>query len=127
MEQVRRGLITREQAEKSEMQNIIIRALGPEGAVEPDVDDQFARDGDLLMLATDGLTKNVPDEKMQAILQSAPTLDDACDQLIAAAKDAGGDDNVTCVLVRIVHQPWYKQLLSNVFSGGGSRKWQNSI
>ncbi len=127
MEQVRRGLLTRAEAEVSEMQNIIIRALGPESGVEPDLDDQLARDGDLLLLATDGLTKLVNDEKLQHILTSAPTLDSACDLLIDAAKQEGGDDNVTCVLVRIVRQPWYKQLLSKVFSGGGRPKWQNSI
>src|SRR5205085_7228776 len=68
MEQVRRGLITREQAERSEMQNIIIRALGSEAAVQPDLDDLMAQPGDVLLLATDGLTKLVPDERMHGII-----------------------------------------------------------
>ena len=127
MEQVRRGLITREEAEHSEMQNIIIRALGPEATVEPDLDDQMAREGDLLLLATDGLTKLVADEKLQLVLQSSSSLEQKCDEMIAAAREAGGDDNITCVLVRIVRQPWYKQLLKKLIPGGGRPQWQNSI
>src|SRR3954467_15521229 len=71
MEQVRRGLITREQAEKSEMQNIIIRALGAEETVKPDVDDLIALPGDVLLLCSDGLTKTVKDEWMIGIVQEA--------------------------------------------------------
>src|SRR5258708_6253178 len=79
MEQVRRGMITREEAEKSEMQNIIIRALGPEEKVEPDLDDMMAQEGDLLVMATDGLTKLVNDAKLRDTLMAAPSLERACD------------------------------------------------
>jgi serine/threonine protein phosphatase PrpC len=123
MEQVRRGLITREEAEKSDMQNIIIRALGSESIVQPDVDDLIAMPGDVLLLASDGLTKHVKDEWMLGIIQEAPTLDRACLDLIDAAKAHGGDDNITCLLIKVVEQPWYKRL----FPGGSFRKWQNSI
>src|SRR5689334_6912033 len=57
MEQVRRGYITLEQAQKSEMQNIILRALGSEEAVEADVEDLVAVPGDVLLMASDGLTR----------------------------------------------------------------------
>ncbi len=127
MEQVRRGMITREEAEKSEMQNIIIRALGPEEKVEPDLDDLMAQEGDLLLLATDGLTKLVNDAKIRDTLMAAPSLERACDELITAAKGAGGDDNVTCVLLRIQRRPWYRQLFNWFASGGGEDQWQNSF
>jgi protein phosphatase len=122
MEQVRRGLITQEEAEQSEMQNIIIRALGSEEGVEPDVDEMIARSGDVLLLASDGLTKHVKDPHLLELVQKSSSLDQACDKLIQAAKDHGGDDNITVVLVRMVELPWYSRLL-----GGGSPKWQNSI
>ncbi len=125
MEQVRRGLLTREEAEKSEMQNIIIKALGPEEDVDPDVDDQMAQPGDILLLATDGLTKLVNDQKLLEIVQSTGSLKAACDQLIEAAKQAGGDDNITCMLLRIERSPWYKQCLKRLFSGGGDQ-WLSS-
>ena len=122
MEQVRRGLITREQAERSEMQNIIIRALGSEDTVKPDVEDMVALPGDVMLLASDGLTKHVKDEWMLGIVREAPSLDQACNDLIDAAKAHGGDDNITCVLVKVVELPWYKRIFS-----GGSKKWQNSF
>src|SRR4051812_30496252 len=74
MEQVRRGLITREQAEKSEMQNIIIRALGSEDSVEPDVEDLIALPGDIYVLCSDGLSKHVKDDWMLGIVLEAPTI-----------------------------------------------------
>ncbi len=122
MEQVRRGLITLEEAEQSEMQNIIIRALGSEEGVEPDVDEMIARPGDILLLATDGLTKHVKDPHMLELVQKSATLEQACDKLIQAAKDHGGDDNITVVMVKIVEQSFFGRLF-----GGGSPKWQNSI
>jgi protein phosphatase len=125
MEQVRRGLITREQAERSEMQNIIIRALGSEETVKPDVDDLVALPGDILILASDGLTKHVQDDWMLGIIQEAPNLEQAVDDLIDSAKAHGGDDNITCVLLKMVEQPWYKRLFAWFFPGG--KKWQNSI
>src|SRR5207248_3162810 len=125
MEQVRRGLITREQAERSEMQNIIIRALGSEETVTPDVDDMIALPGDILILASDGLTKHVKDEWMQGIVDEAPTLDQACADLIDAAKAHGGDDNITCILLKMVERPWYRRFWSWLFPGGS--KWQNSF
>lgn len=123
MEQVRRGLITREQAERSEMQNIIIRALGSEETVKPDVEDMVALPGDIYLLCSDGLSKHVKDEWMLGIVQEAPNLDQACIDLIDSAKAHGGDDNITCVLLKMVEQPWYRRLLP----GGGSKKWQNSF
>ena len=125
MEQVRRGLITKEEAEKSDMQNIIIRALGPEPTVEPDVDDQIAQSGDILMLATDGLTKLVPDSQIQEVLASPTSLVAKIEELTQAAKDKGGDDNITCMLLRIQSRPWYKQWLHWFWPSGGSQ-WQSS-
>jgi PPM family protein phosphatase len=124
MEQVRRGLITLEEAERSEMQNIIIRALGSEEAVEPDIQELIALRGDIYLLATDGLTKLVKDDLIKLILENSPSLDAACEDLISAAKEKGGDDNITCLLLRVVEQPWYQSFLN--FLLGGGQSWQNS-
>jgi serine/threonine protein phosphatase PrpC len=124
MEQVRRGLITMEEAEKSEMQNIIIRALGSEEAVEPDIQELIALRDDVYLLATDGLTKLVKDDLIKEILENSPSLDAACEDLIKAARERGGDDNITCLLLRVVEQPWYQRLLN--FLLGGGQSWQNS-
>lgn len=123
MEWVRAGRMTREEAEHSDKQNIIVRALGSDETVKPDVDDLVALHGDVLVLASDGLTKHVKDEWILGIVQESPTLEAACQDLIDAAKAHGGDDNITCLLIKMVERPWYKRL----FPGGSSRKWQNSI
>lgn len=123
MEQVRRGLMTLQEAETSEIQNIILRALGSEENVEPDLDDMVAQRGDILLLASDGLTKEVRDPEILKIVQSSSSLQEACERLIKAAKEHGGDDNITCLLIRLDEEPWYKRL----FGAKGTPKWQNSI
>jgi len=125
MEQVRLGLITREQAEHSEMQHVILRALGSEETVEADIDDLLTLPGDLILMTSDGLTRHVRDDEILAIMSRSANLDQACTALIQAAKDRGGDDNITCLLLKIVERPWYKDLLNKFFSGGP--QWQNSI
>ncbi len=126
MEQVRRGLITMEEAQASEMQNIIIRALGPEEKVVPDLDDMMAMPGDTLVLCSDGLTRHVTDDAMLEIVQGTVTLQLMADRLIDAAKEGGGSDNVSCVVMRFVELSWWKRILRTLF-GGGSPKWQNSF
>lgn len=124
MEQYRRGLITLEQAETSDMQNIIIKALGSEDKVEPDVQDLIAFRDDIYLLASDGLTKLVKDDTIKNILLNSPSLDRACEDLISAAKQKGGDDNITCLLLRVLEEPWYRKLF-NTLQGGG-QSWRNS-
>lgn len=126
MEQVRRGLITLEEANASEMQNIIIRALGPEERVVPDLDDLMAMPGDVLLLCSDGLTRHVPDDGLLDIAVGTVTLDLMAQRMIDAAKEGGGSDNISCMVIRFVDLPWWKRILRMLF-GGGSPKWQNSI
>ena len=126
MEQVRRGLITLEEAHASEMQNIIVRALGPEDKVVPDLDDMMAMPGDVFLLCSDGLIRHVPDDNILEIIRGTVTLQLTADRLVDAAKEGGGSDNVTVLLLRFVELPWWKRILRMLF-GGGSPKWQNSI
>ncbi len=125
MEQVRRGYITLQQAQQSEMQNIILRALGSEEVVEADIEDLVALPGDVLVMASDGLTRYVPDEDILKIVQGPRSLQQACGELVMKARECGGDDNITCLLVRIIDRPWYQQIWQKLFFGG--QQWQNSI
>jgi protein phosphatase len=106
MEQVRRGMITLEEAEHFEMQNVIVRALGSEDSVEPDLADLNLEENDTLLLCCDGLSRFVKDATMLELIQGAKSLDEACDSLIEAAKSGGSDDNITCLLIRAVEQTW---------------------
>lgn len=101
MEQVRRGLITREEAEHSDMQNIIVRAMGAEESVVVDVDEVLLQAGDHVVLCSDGLTKMVDDAGIAQIVAESQTPQQAADRLIQAANDAGGEDNTTVIVVRV--------------------------
>ena len=101
MEQVRRGIMTLEEAKLSSAQHIITRALGTEDNSPPDLAEFPAEPGDVLMLTTDGVLRHLEDSQIHDVLRDAPTLQAACDKLIDMALAAGGEDNATCVLVRV--------------------------
>ncbi len=101
MEQVRRGMLTLEEAKRSSAQNIITRALGTDETTLPDLGEFPAQSGDVLLLATDGVLRHVGDNEIRDILLQIPSLKAACANLIDAANEGGGDDNSTCVLVRV--------------------------
>jgi PPM family protein phosphatase len=88
------GLISSEEARKSKLQNVITRALGSENTVEPDLDDMMAVSDDVLVLASDGLTRALSDQEILAAVTAAAGLHFACEDLIQSAKDAGGEDNL---------------------------------
>lgn len=111
MEQVRLGMISAEDAERSRVGNYILRALGAEAEVEPDLADLELEPGDILLFTSDGLTRHVKDSQIGPVVLEAASLDAACEALIEAAKADGGSDNITCVLVRLVEQPWYRKLI----------------
>jgi PPM family protein phosphatase len=100
-ELVARGKLTEEQAESHPQRSVITRALGPEPDVQVDVDSYPARDGDVFMVCSDGLTSMVPEARVAPILERAGSLEQAGRELIAAANDAGGRDNITVILFRL--------------------------
>jgi PPM family protein phosphatase len=101
-EQMRMGRMTREQARRSPMQNVITRAVGTREGVEPEVQELALESGDIVLLATDGLTRELTDAAIGAIVGEAVggDLDQVCRRLTDAANRAGGADNITCLLVR---------------------------
>jgi serine/threonine protein phosphatase PrpC len=100
-ELVRRGQISAEEAEDHPQRSIITRALGIEGEVAVDHFSWPVRDGDVFLLCSDGLTGMVSDARVAEILAQAPSLAVAAQQLVAAANEAGGRDNITVVLFRV--------------------------
>jgi protein phosphatase len=98
---MRQGRLTPEQAEKHPQRSVITRALGPESDVDVDTFTIQARDGDVYLLCSDGLSGMVSDEDMEAILAEGDSLDDTAATLIDAANGNGGRDNITAVLFRI--------------------------
>jgi PPM family protein phosphatase len=98
---VRQGKLTPEQAEKHPQRSVITRALGPENSVEVDTFRIPARDGDVFLLCSDGLSGMVSDDDMAAILEAGGPLEETAKTLVEAANDNGGRDNITAVLFKL--------------------------
>jgi serine/threonine protein phosphatase PrpC len=99
-EQVRRGIISPQQALTNKLQNVLIRALGVHVAVEPDVREFELNSDETLLLCTDGLTRMVEDSKIATTILAAPSAQSAADRLVNLANECGGQDNVTVIVVR---------------------------
>jgi serine/threonine protein phosphatase PrpC len=100
-ELIRQGRLTPEEAIEHPQRSVITRALGPEGIVEVDTRSFRARDGDVYLLCSDGLTTMISEEEIAMALLAHERLRDAGEALIAAANHAGGRDNITVVLIRL--------------------------
>lgn len=94
------GAISESGVLRSRWRSVLSNSLGGGAEKAPDVTRVKLTIGDTLLLCTDGLTKHVPDEGISQHLSLAPSSEDACQTLVSAANEAGGSDNVTCVVAR---------------------------
>lgn len=99
-EQVRLGRMTPREALYSPLKNVITRALGTQSQVTPDVFEMEAEAGDLFLLCSDGLTRELSDPAIRNLLSRELPLEMLSAHLVEEAKRAGGHDNITCLLVR---------------------------
>jgi protein phosphatase len=95
------GRITAEEAAASPMRNIVLQAIDGETVPTPDLLWLDLRAGDRLLLCSDGLSDLVPDSEILRLL-STESRSIAATGLVQAALDAGGNDNVTCVVGDVV-------------------------
>jgi protein phosphatase len=100
-ELVRQGKLTPQEADHHPQRSIITRALGPEAAVETDSHTWPARDGDVYLICSDGLTSMIAERQVGELLANARSLPEAGRALIDAANAAGGRDNITVILFRL--------------------------
>jgi PPM family protein phosphatase len=99
-EQMRLGQMSQEEALRSPLKNVITRALGTQSLVSPDIFELETEPGDLFLLCSDGLTREISDPLIESLLLLDLPLESLCSRLVAAANQAGGHDNITCLLVR---------------------------
>jgi PPM family protein phosphatase len=106
-EQVDAGLLTPEQARVHPYSNVITRCVGASVDVVPDLYFGSLKSGDIVLLASDGLTGMLEDELLVKILSSEGDPQGWVDKMIAEANRRGGLDNITAIVVRIdaVDQP----------------------
>jgi protein phosphatase len=100
-EQILKGLITQEEAERSPRRNIVTKALGVESSVDVELMEVPVKCGDMLLLCSDGLTRGVHPNDILHILSGSEDLPTMSDRLIVMANEAGGDDNTTVVIVAL--------------------------
>lgn len=96
------GQITAAEAAVHPQRNVLYRALGQGENLEPDVTTVPFPVGGYLLLCSDGLWGVVPEDEMRRIIYEAPTIQRACYNLVAAANEAGGPDNISAVLVQLL-------------------------
>lgn len=95
------GVISAEEVDDHPFHHVLGSLLGCDvNQLEPAVYKTELRYGDQLLLCTDGLPRHVDDERIVQILSSAGNSERACQELIAAANEGGGSDNITAVLAR---------------------------
>jgi PPM family protein phosphatase len=100
-EQVRRGILTSAEAEESDMQSVLLRALGAQAEIEVDAEEHTLFPRDMLLLCSDGLTRMVTEPEIAGTLQSEFDLTRAAEKLVEMANERGGPDNITVVIVRL--------------------------
>jgi serine/threonine protein phosphatase PrpC len=100
-ELMRMGKLSPEDAESDPRRSIITRALGPEPDVEVETCTYPARDGDVYLICSDGLTGMVPEERVAEILRARSSLEHAAQELVDDANARGGKDNITVLLFKL--------------------------
>lgn len=98
-EMVRMGGIDRDEARNHRDKNIITRAVGVSETVEVDFFTVGMEKGDLVLMCTDGLTNMLEDEEIRMILSGARDIVEKSQELVKAANENGGKDNITVVLI----------------------------
>lgn len=96
---VREGQLTEEEAAKHPQRSMITRSLGIDPDVRVDLRSFDVRDGDRIMLCSDGLTSMVDEDTIKRVLQQKKGLQAAADELVDLANEAGGEDNITVVVL----------------------------
>lgn len=96
------GKISSKEAREHPQRNVIYRSLGENSQVEADVSIQRVQPGDMLLICSDGLNSMLEDEKIQILIRESPSPQVACDYLVDAANLAGGEDNISIILINVI-------------------------
>ncbi len=104
-EYIKMNLLQPDEIENFPYKNVIVRALGLQESVVVDIYVASIRAGDQILLCTDGLTDLVRDEEIGRVLHDAPSAEAACHMLTEVAKERGGHDNITTLVVRMHDRP----------------------
>jgi PPM family protein phosphatase len=103
-EKVRVGILTPQEADASELQSVLTRAVGTSANVQVDADEQMLLVGDSLLLCSDGLTRMVTDPEIASTLLTSTSAQEAANRLVDLANEYGGTDNVSVIVLRVIQK-----------------------
>ncbi|MBN2391470.1 MAG: Stp1/IreP family PP2C-type Ser/Thr phosphatase [Anaerolineae bacterium] len=95
------GHITAQEARQHPRRNVIYRVVGDKSKADYDLFEQVLAPGEALLLCSDGLSGMLPDSRIWTLWDIAPSPQAACEQLVEAANQAGGTDNISVVIVQV--------------------------
>jgi serine/threonine protein phosphatase PrpC len=114
---VEAGHLTEEEAERHAYKNVILQALGATPYINVALNSLQLRNGDTLLLCSDGLSNKVRGEEMSQVIEQSSSLEEACERLVDLANERGGEDNITVLIARMsgegLQAPSEAELLSN--------------
>jgi protein phosphatase len=93
------GQLTEDEAAVHPQRNVLYKAIGQGANLEVDVSSHPVPNDAYLLICSDGLWGVITDEEIQNIINTHPYPQEACDELVRAANNAGGPDNITAILV----------------------------
>lgn len=104
MEHVRRGLLTKSEADKSKIQNVLTRAMGIKKNIEFDLLKFPVKPGDILLLCSDGLYKGLSEKKISELLHKWTNLPliKISRNLVKESNEEDGQDNISTVLIKVM-------------------------
>lgn len=120
-EALRAGRITAELAANHPKRNVINRALGADSEVEPDLIEIELDEMTTLLLCTDGVTRHIGDEQLEALLQSGHHPQTVCQMIRERCYDAGAEDNLTAVIVDFGRRSYAESQTAPALSVSGAR------
>lgn len=94
------GSITKEDAKHHPQKNVITRAIGTDKEVSADIYEFSIKEGDIILLCSDGLVNMVEDEKILSVITKTKAFEETADKLVTEAENAGGNDNITVILIK---------------------------
>ena len=97
---VQSGQISKDDAQEHPRRNVVLKALGTEEKVVPDVKTLSMDKGNKLLLCSDGLTDKVKDDELAAVIQSTMDMKDSGQELIDLANERGGEDNISLIIIQ---------------------------
>jgi serine/threonine protein phosphatase PrpC len=96
------GQLGREEARYHPQRNVVYRTIGDKPNVEVETSTHTLAPGEALLLCSDGLTGMIEDRIIQKLILDAPSPQEACERLVSAANAAGGEDNITAIVIQII-------------------------